>query len=104
MKASRVTVARLFNLGQYEHVRYEISVDVTDMQSAADAFLNLDAIMEALGPKTEIDLRHKMVWATDPSEKKEYSDALDAWVKRKEKAIQALNDLGGTFHHKDANL
>lgn len=53
MNVSRITVARLYNLGSYEHIKYEISVDVPKTDSASDAMLALEHIMEALKPESK---------------------------------------------------
>lgn len=51
MNISRVTVGRVFNLGNYENVRYELSVDVPAGESAATALVALEKIIGALTPK-----------------------------------------------------
>ena len=51
MKTTKITIGRLYNLGSYEHVRYEISVDVNPGESACDALTCLEKIMEALKPE-----------------------------------------------------
>ena len=48
MKVSKITVARLYNLGSYEHVRYELTVDVGKGESAQKALVNLEKILDAL--------------------------------------------------------
>jgi hypothetical protein len=53
MKVTTITVARLFNLGSYEHVRYEISVEVKEGESATDALVGLEKIIEALKPESQ---------------------------------------------------
>lgn len=50
MKISKITAARLFNTGNYEHVRYELTVDVSESESASDAIVGLERIMEGLRP------------------------------------------------------
>ncbi|NBR88168.1 MAG: hypothetical protein EB141_07590 [Verrucomicrobia bacterium] len=50
MKVSRITVGRLYNLGNYEHVRYELTVDVKDDESAAVAILGIERILAGLAP------------------------------------------------------
>ena len=49
---TRLTVARLYNLGSYEHVRYELSVEVPDGQSASKALLGTERLLAALNPKS----------------------------------------------------
>ncbi|HEU4345898.1 MAG TPA: hypothetical protein VFU31_30470 [Candidatus Binatia bacterium] len=51
MKVSKITIGRLFNLGNYEHVRYELSVEVPEGESAATAVRGLENILAGLNPK-----------------------------------------------------
>lgn len=59
-KVSRITIARLFNLGSYEHVRYEISADVAPDESPAVVMLGLERIINALSPKTHTHSRGEL--------------------------------------------
>lgn len=49
-KISRITVSRLYNLGNYENCSYTITVDVPDGQSAARAVFALEKILAGLKP------------------------------------------------------
>lgn len=66
MRVSKITVGRLYNLGSYEHVRYEISLDVAPGESAAKAMIGLERIVKALAPeksacvKTHDELRREL--------------------------------------------
>lgn len=51
MKVSKITIGRLFNLGNYEHVRYELTVEVPEGESAATAVIGLENILAGLNPK-----------------------------------------------------
>lgn len=46
----RLTVARLFNLGDYEHARLELSVDLDQVESPTEAGRRILAWMEARRP------------------------------------------------------
>lgn len=50
MKVSKITIGRLYNLGNYEHVRYELTVEVPAGESAAEAVLGLENILRGLKP------------------------------------------------------
>jgi hypothetical protein len=50
-KVTKITVGRLYNLGSYEHIRYEVTVDVPDGESARSAMVGLERIMDALKPE-----------------------------------------------------
>jgi|GEM_PF-1592868 len=51
MNTSKITIARLYNTGSYEHIRYEITVDLNAKDSAEKALIRLEQIMEALKPE-----------------------------------------------------
>jgi hypothetical protein len=109
---SRISIARLYNLGDYEHARYEVTVEVPEGADAAVTFQNLEEIVEALNPKcpiNEYNLRAAQTWIEKSDEQKEQcatgelgfeggSDrqAIDAWLERREadalKAIHANNE------------
>src|SRR3954466_9951002 len=52
MRISRITIGRLYNLGSYEHVRYELTVEVPGGESAATAVIGMEKLLAALSPKT----------------------------------------------------
>ena len=49
-RISRITVARLYNLGSYEHARYELTAEVSDRESAAMAMIAIERILSGLRP------------------------------------------------------
>ncbi len=65
MRVTKITIGRLYNLGSYEHVRYELSLEVGDGESAALALQGIERIMAALNPKrpgnvpSEIETAHE---------------------------------------------
>jgi len=50
MPITKITIGRLYNLGNYEHVRYELSVEVPEGQSAATAVIGMEKILSGLAP------------------------------------------------------
>lgn len=50
MNITKITIGRLFNLGNYEHVRYEITVDVGADESPEQALRALDLTLARLKP------------------------------------------------------
>lgn len=60
MNITTITVKRLYNTGSYEHVSYELSVDVKEGESAAAALLGVERILEALNPKTSTHSRGEL--------------------------------------------
>lgn len=49
-KVKTITIAALYNTGNYEHVRYELTVEVPNGVNAKDALLDTTAILAALRP------------------------------------------------------
>jgi len=49
-RISKITVGRLYNLGNYEHVRYDLTVDVAEGESAASAIIALEKIIAGMKP------------------------------------------------------
>lgn len=48
MRVTNITIGRLANLGNYEHVRYEVTVEIAAGESAGQAITNVESILEAL--------------------------------------------------------
>lgn len=118
-KISKITIGRLHNLGSYEHIRYEISVELGADDNPASVLLNLEQVLQDLQAKSGYSSygiqKAKAVLAKNASE-------LDKWevenlelyksriakhdeaMKRREAARQALTDLGGSSIYKDAKL
>jgi hypothetical protein len=48
---TKITIGRLFNLGSYEHIRYEITVEVPPASDPAAALIGLETILDAMNPK-----------------------------------------------------
>lgn len=132
MRITKITIGRLYNLGSYEHVRYELTAEVPQGQSASTAIIGLENILGALNPKrphgvpSESDIRslesslaatHE---ATDEQVRRSYGmgkykrivhlqqsirdgkAALERWNNRQAKARLLLQDLGGAANYKDA--
>lgn len=63
-RVTRVTVARLHNIGNYEHVRFEVSAEIAPGDSAAETIVGLERLLEAMDPRdkptaSEIDIRNR---------------------------------------------
>jgi len=132
MKVTKITIGRLYNLGNYEHIRYEISVELQLGQSATVALGGMEKILDALNPKPprgvksaeELDLACQQLKAIEAMPDYEVVDQFatskvgllaerrkkheanvkraEAWAKYQASARAALDDLGGTFTHTDA--
>jgi len=60
MNITRITIGKLYNLGSYEHVRYDLTVEVKDGESPATAMLGMEKIINALSPKTHTHSRDEL--------------------------------------------
>lgn len=130
MKVTEITIGRLFNLGDYEHIRYEIKVSVEPNESAQAAFTGVERLLAAIRPKSplkedfewhNIRARHDH-WTEQDWWKYEGKDGWEkakvendnkyakftaehkAWVESQEKVRALLDDLGAAAEYKDAKL
>lgn len=55
MHVSKITIGRLFNLGNYEHVRYEIAADLQPGENPREAVEKLNSAINAIGEKCPIE-------------------------------------------------
>lgn len=60
MNITKITIGRLYNLGSYEHVRYELTAEVPSGESAATAIIGMEKILAALSPKTSTHTRGEL--------------------------------------------
>ena len=133
MHISKITIGRLFNLGNYEHIRYELTVDVQPGEATA-ALRGTENLLRALNPKrpsgvatdselaqakSKIELIRSM---TDEAVRRNYgmskygcirkftADLADAvsktehWNARQHAARKRFDDLGGASQYRDAKL
>lgn len=49
-RVTSVRIARLYNTGRYEHIKYELSADVPEGASAVDTLVELKSIINRLRP------------------------------------------------------
>jgi hypothetical protein len=129
MKITTIKIARLHNLGNYEHVRYELSAEIGPSESATQCVIGLENILNDLDPKPPADvkssselsqgkLRLERITSLPPEEfdtefgfdrgdrddyiKRLEEDMANAiqkrleWEKRRETALQMLDNIGGT--------
>lgn len=117
-----ITVARLHNLGNYEHVRYEVTVAVPDGSQPSAVLADLQAVLDDLAPNKVREyqannartvLARPALGADAPEyevqhDKQRREDAqalLDLQAKeqrRIDRARAALDDLGGATRYTDA--
>lgn len=116
-RVTSVSVSRLFNLGNYENVKYDICAEVPPGVSAWLILAELNNISLRLKPikvpqcameyqtalqkpaKDRTDWEHKNF-----TQWRESMKAYDSKVERRNKAVAALDSLGGSSTYKDAKL
>lgn len=109
-RVDRITISRLFNLGNYE-----LSVEVPEGESARNALLDVARIIKGVGPvkapygyQAAKDLLNKPYTSISPVEAEKIEEArklvaeFDGAVNYRDECLQRLDGLGGTRVHKDA--
>lgn len=114
-RITQITMAVLYNLGRYEHVRYELSAEVGPGESAKAAFEEVRYILAVLKPLRTPDClaSYNEACKLEDAQRSEYQKAnIDAWASevgawntakaRRADAIKALDTLGGNSKFRDA--
>lgn len=131
-RISRITIGRLHNLGNYEHVRYEVTVELPPGTAPASVVRDLEDTLTALEPKAPVsdwDLRQALKTLALPEpvlQPKGEDDPFDSpeqalrraqadrerarchilrneeWRKSRDAALARLNQFGGSVQFKDA--
>lgn len=114
MKVKTITIGRLYNLGNYEHIRYDVSVELEDGDDPAVALRNLSGIIKDLNPKGKIsDWEYESAKQqladsrTDPEQRQKAEKKVLRRAYEKQRrviAAEALSNIGGSEHYKDAKL
>jgi len=113
-RVSYVTVSRLYNLGNYENRKIEISAEIAPGQSAKQTVSNLWWICEVLKPlkRPSSVAQFEAAIKKTAQEQNEYEkNHLEEWREEFEKfsarkelretAVKLLDDLGGVTVHTD---
>jgi hypothetical protein len=116
-RVSKVTIGRLHNLGNYEHVRYEVTVEVSPYGDAASVIARLEKLLARLSPKSPVDSWTLNNAKRDLNAPELPDDPRDAerriecakviakhaeWLERRGEALRKFNEIGGTTVHTDA--
>lgn len=117
-RISRITIARLHNLGNYEHVRYEVTVELPPGTSPASVLHRTEQMLNALSPRSPhsaIELMHArdtVKVGLKPDATAYERDNLRAaerrlqihreWQQKRDAAQLAFDELGGTRIYTDA--
>lgn len=125
-RVTRVGIGRLYNLGNYEHVRYDLTIEIPEGADALKAFTGLRRLVRALKPMKAKDhffvRTEEIVAKVDAMSPEERTDAVgrgefteeavttyrekiakrQARADQRKVALRLFNDLGGAEIHKDA--
>jgi hypothetical protein len=117
-KVKTITLSRLYNSGNYEHFKVELTADVPPGQSAKKVALGLGAVIRALSPKCPVnrsemdDLQRRINWTAKEQQnywgekwqdvleenKKELAQmqgTLAEWEEKRRIALETMDDLTG---------
>lgn len=114
---SRLTVSKVTNLGNYENRKVEISVNFAKAEKVGDVVIEIEQIIEDLNclkSFSQSELSRARKGLEKPSaeldeydikripEWKETIAKFEALEKRRQLAIEKLNDFGGEYQFNDA--
>lgn len=114
---TRATIGRLHNLGNYEHVRYEVTVEIPPGNHAGAVIQQLVWLLDNLEPKdpvSDYDLERAKRALDKPVEEwpewerdnkpayEKYVERHEAWKKGRAEAHAALGNLPVQVQYKDA--
>lgn len=54
MKITKITIGRLYNLGNYEHIRYDLTIEIPEGESAAKAVRAVEKLIAGVRPDRTI--------------------------------------------------
>jgi len=118
-RITRITMGRVYNLGNYENQRVEISVDIANGDNPANVFKNLQGILSNLRAKSGVEQyqvrRAHEVLAKPEADLSDYERSIlessrecvakaNEAAARRQAAQAALATLEYTFEHKDHKL
>lgn len=115
-QVTRIAIGRLHNLGNYEHIRYDITVDLTNGENPGLIIHRLERLLGALAPiKADWEYnRAKEILADPERQKDEPARNLEIYqqrvtkhekaVARRERALILFGALGGASEFTDAKL
>lgn len=107
-RITSLRIARMHNLGNYEHVRYEVTVDIGPDENAAAILNEVEKCLQGLRPTSQVSsydyMSAKALTGKDPDsltelEKKQYVDALrrvklyEGHEEKRKAAMLRLNEL-----------
>ena len=113
-KVTRIAIGRLHNLGNYEHIRYDITVDLSNGDNPGLIIARLEKLLSALKPvTTDYEYQRALRIMSDPEQTKDETarnleiykqriEKRDKAVARRERALILFGALGGASEYTDA--
>ena len=114
-RISRFAISRLYNMGNYENCKFELTVDLRTGEDATESFRNAFWILKMLAPlrvPSCKDEYERAIKATDEEQSewqknhiKEWAEEMAAFSEKKRLrtvALKAFSELGGVSKHTDA--
>ena len=119
-RITHVEIARLHNLGNYEHVRYQVKVELPLGTSPASVIGELEQLLADLQPKCPWDTydliyAQKLVQRHEPEQGEAAEDfarrrdaardklaRYETWKEQRDQALAKLDQFGGLASHTDA--
>src|ERR1044071_8778109 len=108
VKVTRIAIGRLHNLGNYEHIRYDVTVDLTNGENPGLIIARLEKLLGALKPiTTDYDYQRAVKVMSDPELAADETarnievykariEQHDKAVARRARALELFGELGGT--------
>lgn len=112
-RISRATIARLHNRGNYEHSRYEVTVEIPAGIDAGAVMLDVDQMLDELTPVSPVSkftLFHALKDASNTQDELRAAEARktivehDEWERRRAAAFARFTQFGGVERYVDAKL
>lgn len=113
-KVTSLSVSRLYNLGNYQNVKFDLTVQIGPGESASQTFCNLTWILNQLRPLKTPDCQASYEQAIKlPEEQQseyqkqhlqEWADQMSTWAEKKRRrseAVAAFDALAGVSKYTD---
>lgn len=113
-KITSISVSRLYNLGNYQNIKYDLTATIGPSESSEATFRSLHWILQKLKPLREPECKRSYEEAIKLTQEKqseyqrahvkEWAEEMAAWTLAKHhrsEAVRLLDDLGGTSTYTD---
>lgn len=113
-KVTSLSVSRLYNLGNYQNVKFDLTVQVGPGESASQTFTNVMWIINQLRPlrvpecqesyENAIKLPAETQSEYQKQHLEEWASEMTTWAEKKRRraeAVAAFDDLGGVSKYTD---